>query len=65
MIEDSKKPFYYGCVAQYTRWFEMVKLFQLMASSGWSDDSFKNLLMLLKDLLPQGDIVPETIYEAK
>jgi hypothetical protein len=27
MIEDYKKPFYYGCVAQYTRLFTMVKLF--------------------------------------
>jgi hypothetical protein len=27
MIEDSKKPFYHGCVAQYTRLFAMVKLF--------------------------------------
>jgi hypothetical protein len=30
MIEDSKKPFYHGCVAQYTRLFVMVKLFQLI-----------------------------------
>jgi hypothetical protein len=27
MIEDSKKPFYHGCVAQYIRLFAMVKLF--------------------------------------
>jgi hypothetical protein len=27
MIEDSKKPFYHGCVTQYTRLFAMVKLF--------------------------------------
>jgi hypothetical protein len=27
MIEDSKKPFYHGCVAQYTILFAMVKLF--------------------------------------
>jgi hypothetical protein len=27
MIEDSKKPFYHGCAAQYTRLFAMVKLF--------------------------------------
>jgi hypothetical protein len=27
MIEDSKKPFYHGCVAQYTRLFAIVKLF--------------------------------------
>jgi hypothetical protein len=27
MIKDSKKPFYYGCAAQYTRLFMMVKLF--------------------------------------
>jgi hypothetical protein len=33
MIEDFKKPFYHGCVAQYTRLFVMVKLFKLKASN--------------------------------
>jgi hypothetical protein len=37
MIEDSKKPFYHGCVTQYTRLFVIVILFQLKASNGWSD----------------------------
>jgi hypothetical protein len=64
MIEESKKTFYHGCAAQYTRLF-VVKLFQLKASNGWSDCSFKNLLVLLKDMLPQGNTVPETVYEAK
>jgi hypothetical protein len=65
MIEDSKKPFYHGHVAQYMRLFVMVKLFQLNVSNEWSDCSFKNLLMLLKDMLPQGNTVPKTIYEVK
>jgi hypothetical protein len=43
----------------------MVKLFQLQASNGWSDCSFKDLLKVLKDMLPQGNAVPETVYEAK
>jgi hypothetical protein len=64
MIEYSKKPFYHGCVAQYMRLFVIVKLFQLKASNDWSDCSFKDLLMLLKDMLPQSNVVPETIYEA-
>jgi hypothetical protein len=53
MIEDSNKPFYDGCVVWYTRLFTMVKLFQLKASNRWSDGSFKNLLTLLKDMLPK------------
>jgi hypothetical protein len=52
MTEDSKKPLYHGCEAQYTRLFVMVKLFQLNESNNWSDCSFKGLLMLLKDMLP-------------
>jgi hypothetical protein len=36
MIEDSKKSLYHCCVAQYTRLFAMVKLFQLKASNGWN-----------------------------
>jgi hypothetical protein len=65
MIEDSKKPFYPSCALNYSRLFAMVKLFQLKASHGWSDGSFKELLGLLKDMLPQGNTVPETVYEAK
>jgi hypothetical protein len=64
-IEDSKKPFCHGCVVQYMRLFVMVKLFQLKASNTWSDYSFKDLLVILKDMLPQDNTVPETIFEAK
>jgi hypothetical protein len=65
MVEDSKKPFYQGCAAHYTRLFAMVELFQLKASNGWSDGSFKDLLTLLKGILPQGNAIPKTVYEAK
>jgi hypothetical protein len=41
------------------------KLFQLKATNGWSDYSFKDLLTLLSDTLPHGNIVPETVYEVK
>jgi hypothetical protein len=62
MIKESKKSFYHGCATHYTRLFVMVILFQLKASNGWSDCSFKDLLTLLKDMLPQGNAVPETIF---
>jgi hypothetical protein len=65
MIEDSKKRFYHGCVTQYMRLFATVKLFQLKVSNRWSDCNFKDLLTLLKDMLPKGNTVPETVYEAK
>jgi hypothetical protein len=65
MIEDSKKSFYHGCAIQYTRLFGIVKLFQLNASNRWSDGSFKDLLTLLKEMLPQGNAVHEIVYEAK
>jgi hypothetical protein len=65
MIKDSKKSLYNGCAAQFTRLFAMVKLFQLKVSNRWSDCSFKELLTLLKDMLPQGNVVPETVYVAK
>jgi hypothetical protein len=65
MIKDSKKPFYHGCAALYMRLFAMVKLFQMKMSNRLTDGSFKDLLMLLKDMLPQGNVVHETIYEVK
>jgi hypothetical protein len=52
MIKDFKKSFYHSYVAQCMRLFVMVKLFQLKASNRWSDCSFKDLLTLIKDMLP-------------
>jgi hypothetical protein len=65
MIKDSKKPFYHGCAAQYTRLFVMVNLFQLKVSNRWSDCIFKYLLMLLKDKLTQDNAILKTVYETK
>jgi hypothetical protein len=65
MIKDFKKPMYHGCAVQYTRLFMMVKLFLVKASNRWSDCSFKDLLTLLKDMLPQGNAVLETVHEVK
>jgi hypothetical protein len=42
-----------------------VNFFQLKVNNRWSDCSFKNLLTLLKEMLAQGNAIPETIYEAK
>jgi hypothetical protein len=65
MIEDLKKSLYHDCAAHYMWLLAMVKLLQLKASNGWSDCSFKELLTLFKHMLPQGNTVPETVYEAK
>jgi hypothetical protein len=65
MIKYSKKSFYHNCVSQYTRLFALVKLFQLKAINRWSDDSFKDLLTLVEDMLTQGNAVPKIVYETK
>jgi hypothetical protein len=65
MIKDSKKIFYHGCAAQYTRLFVMLKLFYLKASNRWNEGSFKDLLTLHKNILPQGNAISDTVYEVK
>ena len=63
-VEDLKKPMYPGC-HKYSRLSGDLKFLQLKASHGWTDKSFKQLLDLLKDMLPEGNQVAGSIYEAK
>ena len=63
-VEDSKKPLYPHC-QKYSRVTGDLKLLQLKAAHGWTDKSFKALLLLLKDMLPEGNLLPDTVYEAK
>jgi hypothetical protein len=51
-IEDSKKPLYPDC-QKYSHFFGDLKLLQLKAYHGWSNKSFKHLLDVLRDMLPE------------
>ena len=61
---DSKIPLYLGCT-DFTRLSAVLGLVNLKAQFGWSDKSFIELLILLKKLLPQDNLLSKNQYEAK
>ena len=61
---DSKKPLYVEC-ANFTRLSGVLALVNLKARFGWSDKSFNELLVLLKNMLPMDNTLPKNHYEAK
>ncbi|KAG4961006.1 hypothetical protein JHK87_037639 [Glycine soja] len=61
---DSKIPLFIGCT-KYTRLSGVLALVNLKARFGWSDKSFNELLLLLKNMLPGDNTLPKTHYEAK
>jgi hypothetical protein len=63
-IEDSKKPLYPD-YHKNSRLSGYLKLLQLKADHGWSNKSFKHLLDVLRDMLPKGNQIAESVYEAK
>jgi hypothetical protein len=62
-IENSKKPLYPNC-QKYSRLSGDLKLLQLKADHG-CNKSFKHLLDVLRDMLPKGNQIVESVYEAK
>ncbi|XP_028799754.1 uncharacterized protein LOC114755053 [Neltuma alba] len=64
LCNDAEKPLYPGCT-KYTRLTVVLKLVNLKAKNGWSNKSFTELLILLKDMLPKGNLLPDHNYEAK
>ena len=63
-VEDFKRPLY-PHYEKYSRVIGDLKLLQLKAAHGWTDKSFKALLLILKDMLLEGNLLPDTMYEAK
>ncbi|KAI5435130.1 hypothetical protein KIW84_021816 [Lathyrus oleraceus] len=41
------------------------EMFERLAGNGWSDKSFTELLALLKDMLPEDNVLPNRTYETK
>jgi hypothetical protein len=60
----NKKPLYLDC-QKYSRLSSDLKLLQLKENHGWSNKSFKYLLDVLRDMLPEGNQITESVYEAK
>ena len=53
-----------GCTT-FTRLSTVLGLVNLKARFGWSDKSFTELLVLLKNMLPKDNILSKSHYEAK
>ncbi|KAI5333385.1 hypothetical protein L3X38_023516 [Prunus dulcis] len=51
--------------SRYTKLSALVKLYNLKAKHGMSDVCFTELLILQGDLLPEGNTIPTSMYEAK
>ncbi|KAI5334657.1 hypothetical protein L3X38_024790 [Prunus dulcis] len=64
VIGDGDQPVYPGCT-KYTKLSALVKLYNLKAKHGMSDVCFTELLILQGDLLPEGNTIPTSMYEAK
>ncbi|KAI5347609.1 hypothetical protein L3X38_000496 [Prunus dulcis] len=64
VIGDGDQPVYPGC-RKYTKLLALVKLYNLKAKHGMSDVCFTELLILQGDLLPEGNTIPTSMYEAK
>ncbi|CAL9024620.1 unnamed protein product [Prunus brigantina] len=64
VIGDGDQPMYPGC-RKYTKLSALVKLYNLKAKHGMSDVCFTELLILQGDLLPEGNTIPTSMYEAK
>ncbi|CAL9006845.1 unnamed protein product, partial [Prunus brigantina] len=64
VIGDGDQPLYPGC-RKYTKLSALVKLYNLKAKHGMSDVCFTELLILQGNLLPEGNTLPASMYEAK
>ncbi|KAJ9552407.1 hypothetical protein OSB04_016452 [Centaurea solstitialis] len=61
---DSEKPLYVGC-SKFTKLSAVLKLFNLKANNGWSDNSFTSLLEILYEMFPEDNELPVLLYQAK
>ncbi|GAU23276.1 hypothetical protein TSUD_281710 [Trifolium subterraneum] len=62
--KDREETLYPGCT-NFTRLSAVLRLFNLKARNGWTDKRFTELLELLKEMLPEGNPLPNRNYEAK
>ena len=64
MSADAETPLYVGST-KFTRLSAFLRLMNLKVTNGWTDKSFTELLVLLSEMLPEGNTLPTRNYDAK
>ncbi|PKA45572.1 hypothetical protein AXF42_Ash010911 [Apostasia shenzhenica] len=64
LLEEAKSLLYSSCKS-FTKLSVLMHLFNLKAANGLSNKCFTELLILIKDMLPAHNQLPNSTYEAK
>nr|AAM08512.1 Putative transposase [Oryza sativa Japonica Group] len=65
ILEDHRTSLYPGCEQGHKKLDTTLEFLQWKAKNGVSDKAFGDLLKLVKNILPEGNKLPDTTYEAK
>jgi hypothetical protein len=65
MLANHRTALYPGCEKGYKKLSTILEFLQWKAKNGVSDKTFGELLKLVKNILPEGNELPESTYEAK
>ncbi|XP_056688594.1 uncharacterized protein [Spinacia oleracea] len=64
VLKDSETPLYPGC-SKYTRLSSTLRLYNVKAGHGLTDQCFNEVLEVFKDMLPDDNVLASGAYEAK
>ncbi|XP_025799815.1 uncharacterized protein LOC112879670, partial [Panicum hallii] len=65
MLEDHKRPLFPNCKPEQKKLGTTLEMLKWKASNGVTDKGFGELLKIVKNMLPEGNELPSTTYEAK
>ncbi|KAK2377307.1 hypothetical protein QL285_078005 [Trifolium repens] len=61
LLKDGEEKLYPGC-QKFSKLSFIMRIFQMKCLYGWSNTSFDSLLKLLSEALPEGNVLPDSIY---
>ncbi|XP_058185677.1 uncharacterized protein LOC131302904 [Rhododendron vialii] len=64
LVSDAQKPLYPGC-KEFSKLSLLVELFHNKCLGKWTNDSFTKLLRTFNRVIPEGEKLPNSYYEAK
>ena len=65
MLEDHKRSLFPSCKPEQKKLGTTLEMLKWKATNGVTDKGFGELLKIVKNMLPEGNELPSTTYEAK